>query len=76
MERRGKEVNYTLEILVMSFVKQYTNLFPEGSWNCLFPEGPETQKGIFVSVSGKMSMILITTLWFQTPMCKNYQLKK
>ena len=31
---------------IMSFVKEYTNLFPEGIWNCLFPEGPKALKEI------------------------------
>ena len=30
---------------IRSFVKEYTNLFPEEVWNCLFPEGSETPKG-------------------------------
>ena len=30
----------------MSFVKEYTHLYPEGIWNCLFPEGPKTLKEI------------------------------
>ena len=30
----------------MSFVKEYTNLFPEGICNCLFPEGPKALKEI------------------------------
>ena len=30
----------------MSFLKEYTDLFPEGIWNCLFPEGPEALKEI------------------------------
>ena len=31
---------------IMSFVKEYTHLFPEGIWNCLFPEGPKALKEI------------------------------
>ena len=30
----------TQTAIIMSFVKEYTNLFPEGICNCLFPEGP------------------------------------
>ena len=30
----------------MSFVKEYTHLFPKVIWNCLFPEGPKALKEI------------------------------
>ena len=31
---------------IMSFVKKYTDLFPEGIWNCLFPEGSQALQEI------------------------------
>ena len=32
--------------IIMGFVKEYTDLFPKGIWNCLFSEGPKALKEI------------------------------